>query len=312
LPAVEGGRDSNEPSPVEHPGRRQYDTFGVQSQIGALFGEDAAGPPCVILIERSSFARGVVPMKTKRALFLAVVLAGLMFSSIAAADVPPPGLQSCQGKIAGAACDMENYGGQPTGQQGVCGMAMACNSYVPCGPDASIPVCPDGGGPPGYVFQKTSCLICQATDAGSTDGAAGADGSDGSVDAANTSDAVVAAGGAAGATGGAAGTAGTVVAGGAAGTAGTVVAGGAAGTGGASGGAGAVALGGNAGAVGTGGSTGSGGSTAAGGTTITSAPPAEEGGGCSLGGTDAKKTFGPWLLSGAVAALLLLARRRRR
>jgi hypothetical protein len=233
-------------------------------------------------------------MKTRRALFPAVVLSGLMISSSAAADVPPPGLQSCQGKIAGAVCDMENYGGQPTGQQGVCTTTMGCGSWAACGPDASIPVCPDAGVRPGYVWQPVSCLLCQATDAGSTDGAAGADGSDGSVDAANTSDAVVAAVGAAGATGGAAG------------TAGSVATGGAAGTGGASGGAGAVALGGSAGTIGAGGSTGTGG------TTIATAPPAEDGGGCSLGGTDAKKTFGPWLLSGGVAALLLLARRRRR
>jgi hypothetical protein len=194
-------------------------------------------------------------------------------------------------KTAGAACDMENGIGQPTGEMGVCTMTLGCGSWVQCGPDASVPVCPDGGVRPGYVYQQSLCLLCKAADAGVLDGAAGSGGAAGS-------DGAVATGGAAGSvvTGGAAGTAGSVVTGGAAGTAGT---------GGASGGAGAVALGGSAGATGAGGSAGTGG------VTVAPSEPEDEGG-CSLGSTTAKKTFGPWLLSGGVAALLLLARRRRR
>jgi hypothetical protein len=84
-----------------------------------------------------------------------------------------------------------------------------------------------------------------------------------------------------------------------AGTAGAGGTAGEAGTAGASGQAGAVALGGAAGATIAAGSAGS--------------PPAEsDDGACSLGGRDANKTFGPWLLSGSAAVLLLFGRRRRR
>jgi hypothetical protein len=239
-------------------------------------------------------------MTTKRALVPAFILAGSMISSLAAADVPPPGLQSCVNKTAGVACDMENTGGQPTGQIGVCTMTMQCGTRVPCGADSSTyPVCPDASvGPPGYVWEPHACLLCQAGDAGATDAATD---SAAPTDGATPTDS---------AAGGAAGAAGAVVAGGAAGTAGTAQAGAAGattGTGGAAGSAGAVALGGAAGSIGAGGSTAAGGVAGA-----PSEPPADEGGGCSLGSANAKKTFGPWLLSGGVAALLLLARRRRR
>jgi hypothetical protein len=233
-------------------------------------------------------------MTTKRALVPAFVLAGLMISSIATADVPPPGLQSCVNKTAGIACDMENTGGQPTGQIGVCAMTMQCGSWVACGTDgAPYPVCPDAGSVrPGYVWERSACLLCQASDAGATDAAS---------DSAAPTDGAAGADSAAGGAAGAAGTAGTAGAG-AAGAAGTTI-----GAGGAAGSAGAAALGGAAG------STGSGGSTAAGGVAgAPTEPPVDEGGGCSLGSASAKKTFGPWLLSGGVAALLLLARRRRR
>jgi hypothetical protein len=239
-------------------------------------------------------------MTTKRALFPAFVLAGAMFSSIATADVPPPGLQSCVNKTAGVACDMENTGGQPTGQIGVCTMTMQCGSWVACGTDgAPYPVCPDAGSVrPGYVWERSACLLCQAGDAGATDAAAD---SAAPTDGATPTDS---------AAGGAAGSAGAVVTGGAAGTAGAAQAGAAGatiGAGGAAGSAGAVALGGAAGSIGAGGSTAAGGVAGA-----PTEPPVDEGGGCSLGSANAKKTFGPWLLSGGVAALLLLARRRRR
>jgi hypothetical protein len=117
-------------------------------------------------------------MKTKRALIPAIVFAVSTISAVAAADVPPPGLQSCVGKTAGAVCDLENGIGQPTGEKGVCAMTLGCGSWVQCGPDAAVPVCPDAGFRPGYVYQQSLCLLCRAADAG-TGGTTGTGGSGG-------------------------------------------------------------------------------------------------------------------------------------
>jgi hypothetical protein len=164
-------------------------------------------------------------MTVKRALLPAGVLALSAFSIPARADVPPPGLQGCLNKAAGDACDMDALG-QPTGQTGVCAMTLGCGSWVACGPDASIPVCPDAGVRPGYVYQQSPCLLCQLRDAASADAASETDG-------------------------------------------------------------------------------------AAGATSATPPRAASDDGGCSVGAPNTRRTLGPWLLSGGVAALLLLTRRRR-